>query len=341
MISFSGGGRVDIRSSLFQLSSDTIPGFHMALKIVFAGTPEFACPLLRALLNSPHEVVAVYTQPDRPKGRGRQCQMSPVKQMALEQHLRIEQPLSLKTEEAARRLKKANADVMVVAAYGMLLPSLILSIPRRGCLNVHASLLPRWRGASPIQQAILAGDEKTGVTIMQMVAALDAGAMLAKRETHIDAADNSQTLHDRLSEMGAELMLMTLCQLEQGRLVPEPQDERLVTYAQKIQKQMAKIDWQQPVDVVARQVRAYYGWPVAYTSMGDKTLRIWEAQACLEDTIFSPGTLFVEKQQLCVACNPGVLKLEKIQLAGGKVVSARDFLNAEQKKITTHTVILG
>ncbi|OGO90271.1 MAG: methionyl-tRNA formyltransferase [Coxiella sp. RIFCSPHIGHO2_12_FULL_42_15] len=313
----------------------------MTLNIIFAGTPEFACPVLQALVHSSHRVVAVYTQPDRPKGRGQQLQMSPIKQMALSHSISVEQPLSLKTAAAEATLKKWNADVMVVVAYGMLLPNNILTIPKWGCVNVHASLLPRWRGASPIQQAILAGDKKTGVTIMQMVAALDAGDMLAKAETEIKDNDNSQTLHDRLCQMGAELLLPTLLKLEQGLLQPETQDENAVTYAKKIEKHQAEIHWHATASMIARQVRAYYGWPVAFTFLNGHRLRIWEASAAKTETDFAPGTLLIEHHELYVACGQGRLKLEKLQLSGGKIVSARDFINSQQQKWMSGPIVLG
>src|SRR3990167_748061 len=313
----------------------------MPLKIIFVGTPAFALPSLEALLSSPHELLAVYTQPDRPAGRGQKLLLSPVKKLAQQHGIPVLQPTSLRHSSEQKIIADFHSDIMVVVAYGLLLPAEILTTPRWGCINVHASLLPRWRGASPIQQAILAGDKKTGVTIMQMVAALDAGDMLAKAETEIKDNDNSQTLHDRLCQMGAELLLPTLLKLEQGLLQPETQDENAVTYAKKIEKHQAEIHWHATASMIARQVRAYYGWPVAFTFLNGHRLRIWEASAAKTETDFAPGTLLIEHHELYVACGQGRLKLEKLQLSGGKIVSARDFINSQQQKWMSGPIVLG
>lgn len=312
----------------------------MSLKIIFAGTPDFACPVLRGLLNSAHSIVAVYTQPDRPKGRGQQLEMSPVKQLALEAGLPILQPNTLKNKEAVEQLKQYAPDLMIVVAYGLLLPKTILAIPKFGCINVHASLLPRWRGASPIQQAILAGDKTTGVTIMQMVEALDAGDILAAGVTDITSEDTSQTLHDRLALLGAELLLPAINDVEHGCPVLVPQEENQVTYAKKINKNDAKIDWNESAAYIARQVRAYFGWPVAFTHFENKLMRIWQAEVIEADFNLTPGRLIVVDRKLLVACKLGMLQLQKIQLAGGRVLSAQDFINAQQLKLLQQDIVL-
>lgn len=303
----------------------------MTLKIIFAGTPEFAVPTLQALIDSPHEVVAVYTQPDRPKGRGRKLQMSAVKQLAIEHDLRVLQPASLRDVEAQEQLELFDADLMVVAAYGLLLPKVVLALPRLGCVNVHASLLPRWRGAAPIAYAILRGDGKTGVTIMQMVSALDAGDMLARVETEIQPHDNAAELLQRLSLLGAEALLKVIPALEKGEVNAEPQDESLVTYASKIHKVDAKIDWQQTAIEIDRMVRAYYGWPVAFTDFNGEVLRIWQAECLVEKIAAEPGTLLLrDKKHLDVVCGDGMLRLLQLQLPGKKQQSVQQFIQAHQ-----------
>lgn len=299
------------------------------MKIIFAGTPDFSVPTLQALLDSPHEVVAVYTQPDRPKGRGRQLAVSPVKALALSHHRPVEQPASLKSAEAQAILKSYEADLMVVVAFGMLLPKAVLAMPKYGCINVHASLLPRWRGASPIQQAILAGDKKTGVTIMQMEAGLDSGAMLLKKSDDIMPNDTAQTLHDRLSLMGAEALLTVISQIENNQLMPQKQDESLVTYAPKIKKDDAKIDWNKPAVVIERQVRAFNPWPVAFCDWNNSVMRIWQAKALNEKTQQSPGCVERhDKKAIYVATGEGVLAIETLQIPGGKPIRAEDYINA-------------
>jgi methionyl-tRNA formyltransferase len=231
--------------------------------IIFAGTPHFSVAALEALIQSPHKVVAVYTQPDRPSGRGRKLTESPVKQKALEHHLSVYQPLSLKNPEEQQRLADLKADLMVVVAYGLILPKAVLQAPRLGCINIHASLLPRWRGAAPIQRAIVAGDARSGVTIMQMDEGLDTGAMLYKVQCPIEQNDTSEILLNRLSTMGADALLHTLAHLTS--IKPEPQDHHLATYAHKITKEEANIDWSEPADVIARKIRGFNPWPVMYT----------------------------------------------------------------------------
>ena len=309
-----------------------------ALKIIYAGTPEFAAVALQALLDSPHQVCAVYTQPDRPAGRGRKLTASPVKQLAEQQHIPVFQPESLKSPEEQARLAALDADLMVVAAYGLLLPAEVLATPRLGCLNIHASLLPRWRGAAPIQRAIQAGDSETGITIMQMDVGLDTGAMLHKLTTPIQPEDNAQTLHDRLAKLGAQALLETLDRLQAGDIHPEAQDEDQACYAKKLSKAEAWIDWQLPASQLARQIAAFNPWPVAQTRLAEQVLRIWQAEALTASTKARPGELIsADKEGIIVACGEGQLRLQRLQLPGGKPVSAAEFLNAHK----LDKVILG
>jgi methionyl-tRNA formyltransferase len=296
------------------------------LKIVFAGTPAFAATALAALLDTPHQLVAVYTQPDRPAGRGRKLKPGPVKQLALDHALPVFQPESLKSVAACDELQALQPDVMVVAAYGLLLPVAVLETPRHGCLNIHASLLPRWRGAAPIQRAILAGDIETGVTIMQMDEGLDTGGMLLKMACPIGPEDTASSLHDRLATLGAEAIVAALAQLD--RLTPEQQDENAATYARKLSKQEAIIHWQEPAKVIDRQVRAFNPWPVAQTAIDGQTLRIWGAQPRLEPTDAPPGTVIATgKTGIDVACGEGILRLTYLQPPGGKPMDIQAFLN--------------
>ena len=300
-----------------------------ALKIIYAGTPEFAATALPALLDSPHQVCAVYTQPDRPAGRGRKLTASPVKQLAQQHDIEVLQPLSLKGEEEQARLAAFGADVMVVAAYGLLLPAAVLDTPPMGCLNIHASLLPRWRGAAPIQRAIEAGDAETGVTIMQMDVGLDTGDMLYKVSTPIHPDDTTATLHDRLAELGAQALLHTLTGLQQGSIQAEGQDEGRACYAKKLHKSEALLDWSLPAAQLARRIMAFNPWPVAQTPLDDKVLRIWQASALEEEGSGVPGEVIrADKQGVLVCCGTGLLRIERLQLPGGKPLSAAEFVNA-------------
>jgi methionyl-tRNA formyltransferase len=298
------------------------------MKIVFAGTPDFAVPSLQMLLASKHEVCAVYTRPDRPAGRGRQLHISPVKALALKHALPVFQPITLKTDEDLEQLRSFSADLIVVVAYGMILTQAVLDMPRLGCINVHGSLLPRWRGAAPIQQALMAGDEKTGVTIMQIVRKLDAGSMLHKEECVIGVSDTASDLHDKLAELGAIGLSKVLAQMEAGTLHAEPQDESLVTYAEKLTKNEAIIDWAQSARTIALKVRGLNAWPVAQTLYQDKVLRIWQSEVIAIDTDLEPGIVNCHNKNIDVATGKGLLRLHEVQLPGGRRMMAQAFLNA-------------
>ncbi len=302
----------------------------MALRILFAGTPEFAALHLQALINSEHEVIGVYTQPDRPAGRGKKLQPSPVKQVALDNGLPVYQPLNFKDAADVEQLKSLNADVMVVVAYGLILPQSVLDAPKYGCLNVHASLLPRWRGAAPIQRCIEAGDKLTGITIMQMDKGLDTGAMLSKVTTGILADDTGGTLHDRLAELGPPALLATLAQVEAGTLQPEQQNDALANYAHKLLKEEALIDWHQPADEIALRVRAFNPFPMAYTLLGDERIRVLMAEALEQTTALLPGTIIrAGADGLDVSCGEGVLRLTQVQLPGKKAMRVADVINGQ------------
>ncbi|MDG6778943.1 methionyl-tRNA formyltransferase [Thiomicrorhabdus sp. zzn3] len=296
------------------------------LRVIFAGTPEFSVAPLQALIDSGHDVIAVYTQPDRPAGRGRKLTASPVKQLALQHEIPVFQPESLRDTEAQQQLADLNADIMIVVAYGLILPETVLNTPKYGCLNIHASLLPRWRGAAPIQRAIEAGDAETGVTIMQMDVGLDTGDMLYKVTTAITEDDSAQTLHDRLSTLGSEALMATLNQLQAGLLKPQQQDESQVTYAHKLSKAEAEIDWNQPAEQLVRRIQAFNPWPVAFTQLEGKPLRILQARVSDRTDSDAAGTVLkVEKQGILVATSTIPIWLTEVQPAGKKTMHAYDF----------------
>lgn len=299
------------------------------MRIVYAGTPEFAVPPLRALAASGHELVAVYSQPDRPAGRGRKLTAGPVKALALEHRFPVYQPVSLKKPEEHARLAALAPDLMVVAAYGLILPAAVLKIPRLGCINIHASLLPRWRGAAPIAYAILAGDSVTGITIMQMDRGLDTGDMLLQLRSPIHPDDSARSLHDRLSALGAQALVQTLPALEGGTLWPRPQDEGQATYAAKLDKGAAVLDWDRPAAELERRVRAFDPWPVACTTAGDEPLRVWRAAVVAATPGAVPGTVLAAgREGIDVACREATLRLLTVQRPGGRPIAAADYLHA-------------
>ncbi len=299
------------------------------MKIIFAGTPEFAVPSLQMLLDSEHKICAVYTQPDRPAGRGRKLHPSPVKDLALSAGLAVLQPLTLKTDDDLQQIKAFNADLIVVVAYGMILTQAVLDVPKFGCINVHGSLLPRWRGAAPIQRALMAGDEKTGVTLMQIVRKLDAGAMLHKEELLIGASDTSGDLFEKLAHLGAIGLAKVLGQIENGTAHAESQDETQVTYAEKLDKNEAIIDWSHTADHIARQVRGLNPWPVAQTLYQGHVLRIWQAEAIAEeDVTVDYGRMRCTQKHVDVATGNGWLRLHEVQLPNGKRMMIQAFLSA-------------
>ncbi len=304
------------------------------MNLVFAGTPEFAVPTLQAILQAGHHVLAVYTQPDRPAGRGRQLTASPVKHFAQAHALPVAQPISLKSDSEVEALRRLRPDCMVVVAYGLILPQAILDIPAKGCLNVHASLLPRWRGAAPIQRAIEAGDARTGVTIMQMNAGLDTGDMLRRVETPIGAMDNAQGLHDRLAQLGALALVETLKQIESGSATPQPQDDQQANYAAKLSKGEALLDWTLPALVLQRKIRAYNPWPMAHTRHAGKLLRIWEAApvdaGVAGDRHAVAGTILaMDARGIHVQTGAGVLSLLRLQWEGGRPLTADEMRHGQ------------
>lgn len=300
------------------------------LRVVFAGTPAFAAQHLQALVDSEHAMVAVFTQPDRPAGRGKKLTASPVKQLAEQLGLPVYQPDSFKTEDARQQLAALAADVMVVVAYGLILPEAVLDTPRLGCINVHASLLPRWRGAAPVQRAIAAGDSETGVTIMQMDAGLDTGPMLKQGRCDITATDTSATLLDRLAVMGCYSLVATLGELAGGRACAQPQDNERATYAEKIDKAEAFIDWRQPAAMIDRLIRAFVPFPIAYGQFGEQRIKIYRATiAAPFDTQTQPGTIIAvdtDNGSVTVGCGTGALCLWDIQLPGKKMMAVKAVL---------------
>lgn len=304
------------------------------MRIVFAGTPEFAIQPLNALLNSQHSVIAVFTQPDRPAGRGQALHQSPVKAFAESHHIPVYQPVSLRNPEEQAILHKLAADLLIVVAYGLILPKAVLDIPKFGCINIHASLLPRWRGAAPIQHAILAGDKETGVCTMQMDAGLDTGDVLLSASCTIDSEETSKTLHDKLTVLGAKILIETLERLEQNTLTSKKQDSDMASYATKIAKANAKVDWQESTAVIDRKIRAFNPWPIAFTELHGQSIRIWSAKPNLNTNLnnkIKPGTIIeIHKDRIDVATSNGVLTLLEIQLPGGKRLPVAEILHAKR-----------
>lgn len=303
-----------------------------SLRIIFAGTPDFAARHLDALLSSEHQVVGVFTQPDRPAGRGKKLMPSPVKVLAEEKGLPVFQPASLRAEENQQLVASLNADVMVVVAYGLILPKAVLAMPRLGCINVHGSLLPRWRGAAPIQRSLWAGDAETGVTIMQMDVGLDTGDMLFKLACPITDEDTSATLYDKLAELGPQGLIATLQQLAQGTAQPQVQDEAQVTYAEKLSKEEAHLDWSLSAAQLERCIRAFNPWPMSWFMVDEQPVKVWKASVIPSKTTEKPGTIVeVSKAGIQVATADGILNLESLQPAGKKAMSAQDLLNSRRE----------
>ncbi|MFM5839301.1 methionyl-tRNA formyltransferase [Aeromonas rivipollensis] len=301
------------------------------LKLIFAGTPDFAARHLAALLSSDHEVVAVYTQPDKPAGRGQKLTASPVKELALANDLPVYQPASLRNEAAQAELAALGADLMVVVAYGLILPKAVLDTPRLGCLNVHGSLLPRWRGAAPIQRAIWAGDAETGVTIMQMDVGLDTGAMIRKVSCPIAFDETSASLYDKLAELGPQALVDTLNAMAAGDTAAEAQDDALANYAQKLSKEEARIDWSMEAVAIERCIRAFNPWPISWFEVAEQTIKVWQAEVIDSDHGQSAGTLLkADKQGIDVATGKGVLRLLTLQPPGKKAMSVPDLLNSRR-----------
>lgn len=315
-----------------------------SLNIIFAGTPDFAAQHLQAILNSQHNVLAVYTQPDKPAGRGKKLQASPVKQLAEQNNIRVYQPKSLRKEEAQSELKALNADVMVVVAYGLILPKAVLDAPRLGCLNVHGSILPRWRGAAPIQRSIWAGDAQTGVTIMQMDEGLDTGDMLHKVYCDILPTETSTTLYNKLAKLAPSALIDVLDNLENGKFIAEKQDDSQSNYAEKLSKEEAQLDWSLPAMQLERNIRAFNPWPIAYFSTEDKdgnvqTLKVYQAEVLPHQYKPAGTILSADKNGIQIATVDGVLNLLKLQPAGKKPMSAQDLLNGRAEWFTIGKVL--
>tara|TARA_B110000211_G_scaffold122736_1_gene141611 strand:- start:3367 stop:4320 length:954 start_codon:yes stop_codon:yes gene_type:complete len=308
------------------------------LRIIFAGTPDFAARHLQALIQSEHQIVGVYSQPDRPAGRGKKLKASEVKALALEHNLPVFQPESLKSDDALVELKNLNADIMIVVAYGLILPKAILEAPRLGCLNVHGSILPRWRGAAPIQRAIWAGDEQTGVTIMQMDEGLDTGDMLHISRCAINADETSASLYTKLAELGPDALIETVNKLAKGELKAEPQNDELANYAKKLSKDEANIDWSMDAAQIERNIRSFNPWPVCFTQMGEQTVKIYQAQV-VEQTGSAGQVLSSDKTGVIVACGKHAICITQLQPQGKKPMAISDFLNGRSDWVTPGTVL--
>ena len=299
------------------------------LKVIFAGTPDFAAQHLAALLDSKHDVVAVYTQPDRPAGRGKKLTASPVKVLGEEHNIPVYQPASLKQDAAQQELAAIEADIMVVVAYGLLLPTAVLNAPKLGCINVHGSILPKWRGAAPIQRAIWAGDSKTGVTIMQMDEGLDTGDMLHIATLPIESSDTSATLYDKLAALGPKALVDVLDNFDSYS--PEKQDDTLATYAKKLSKEEALIDWHDDAAQIERNIRAFNPWPVAWMKIDEHNVKVWSGDVVELDKAVSPGTIVsANKEGITIATGKGALRITSLQIPGKKALPAADVINARQ-----------
>ncbi len=308
------------------------------MRIVFAGTPEFAAEHLKALLDSPYEIVAVYTQPDRPAGRGQKLMPSAVKALAVAHDIPVFQPQTLRNTDAQAELAALKPDLMVVVAYGLILPQVVLDIPRLGCINSHASLLPRWRGAAPIQRAVEAGDAESGVTVMRMEAGLDTGPMLLKVVTPISADDTGGTLHDRLAEMGPIAVVQAIAGLADGSLQGEVQDDAQATYAHKLNKDEARIDWSRPAVELERLIRAFNPWPVCHSTLDGESVKVLAAR--LSTGTGAPGEILsASKDGLVVACGDQALSLARLQLPGGKALNFSDLFNSRREKFAAGKVL--
>jgi methionyl-tRNA formyltransferase len=309
-----------------------------SLRIVFAGTPEFAAEHLKALLDTPHQIIAVYSQPDRPAGRGQKLTPSPVKQLAVEHGIPVYQPQTLRDPAAQAELAALKPDLMVVVAYGLILPQVVLDTPRLGCINSHASLLPRWRGAAPIQRAVQAGDTESGVTVMQMEAGLDTGPMLLKVSTPIAATDTGGSLHDRLASLGPQAVIQAISGLAASNLGGEVQDDSLATYAHKLNKDEARLDWSRPAVELERLVRAFHPWPICHSTLNGEAIKVHAAD--LGEGQGKPGTILAaDKSGLTVACGEGALRLTRLQLPGGKALNFSDLYNSRREQFAPGLVL--
>lgn len=311
------------------------------LRIIFAGTPDFAARHLVALLSTQHRVVGVLTPPDKPAGRGKKLTTSPVKELALTHDIPVYQPTSLKTEESHEWIKAQQADIMIVVAYGMLLPKAVLEIPRLGCLNVHGSLLPRWRGAAPIQRALWAGDKETGVTIMQMDVGLDTGDMLYKASCPITYEDTSASLYEKLAELGPKALINTLDLITSNKIKAEKQDDDLANYAQKLSKEEAKIDWSLSAEQIERCIRAFNPWPISFFMLDEHSVKVWKAQVIADKTDQPAGSVLrADKTGIYIATGEGILNITELQPSGKKPMASADFLNSKRDWFTPGKVIL-
>jgi len=298
------------------------------MKIIYAGTPDFAVPALELLVKSEHEVIAVYTQPDRPAGRGRKLQQSDLKQCALFNDLPVYQPTSFQAEADLEQFVELQADLMIVAAYGLILPASILNVPRLGCINIHGSVLPRWRGAAPIQRAILADDASTGVTIMQMDSGLDTGGMISKKALSISTSWTSFDLNEQLKQLGADLLIATLPEIESGKIQPEPQNESLANYARKLTKAEAKIDWNKSAEQIAREIKAFIPWPVSYFHLDGKLVKVWQASFDTTPRVGESGQVLEHNHEgVYVSCGDGVLCIQALQFEGKKRCTSAEAFN--------------